>query len=816
MPGARWFPGAQAQLRRARPRARGPRPPAPWSPSTRPARPRAIVAGGAARPGRRARRRAARPGRRAGRPRRRLPAEHPRGGRRPARRRPASARSGRRCAPDFGTASVVDRFAPDRAEGADRRRRLPLRRQATIDRRTSRGELRAALPSRRAHDHRPVARPGRRRRPAGRAACDELVAGAARARRSSRCRSTTRCGSCSPRAPPACRRASSTATAASCSSTSSASRCSLDLGAGDRFFCYTLHELDDVELPGRRPAASARRSCSTTAARPTPTRTRLWRVAATTRRDVLGTGAGYVCALRRRPGSTCGATSTCARCAPSCPTGSPLPPAAWPLGLRRAVGRDVRLDSICGGTDVCTALLRRQPAAAGPRRRDLRAAGSASHVEACDDDGRAVIGAGRRVRRHRADAVDAGEFWNDPDGERYRDAYFDAFPGVWRQGDWITITERGGVVVLGPLRRDAEPAAASGWASADIYAVVEALPEVADSLVVGVELPDGGYCMPLFVVLADGAGSTTRCAPRIAGDAAQRALAAARARRDRRGPRVPRTLTGKKLEVPSSGSSRASPPEQAAASGVARPARRAGVVRAARTRVARGRGVSARVPAGTTSSSTSARCTCASAGAERARRCCSSTASARRSTCRAPDGPARRRELIAFDLPGTGRSSLPRLPMGMKQTALTVARLVRALGHERVDVLGYSFGGAVAQELAYRAPSCVRRLILCATTAGPAGRPPEPARRGDDAHAGALLQPAARRLHRAPRRRRANRPRPRRPRRGPRSAARHPPTCSATASSCPPSRDGAAIGGCTGCAPPRWSSTATTIRSRRW
>lgn len=84
------------------------------------------------------------------------------------------------------------------------------------------------------------------------------------------------------------------------------------------------------------------------------------------------------------------------------------------------------------------------------------------------------------------------------------------------------------------------------------------------------------------------------------------------------------------------------------------------------------------------------------------------------------------RELIAFDLPGTGRSSLPRLPMGMKQTALTVARLVRALGHERVDVLGYSFGGAVAQELAYRAPSCVRRLILCATTPGPPAVPPSP------------------------------------------------------------------------------------------
>lgn len=83
-------------------------------------------------------------------------------------------------------------------------------------------------------------------------------------------------------------------------------------------------------------------------------------------------------------------------------------------------------------------------------------------------------------------------------------------------------------------------------------------------------------------------------------------------------------------------------------------------------------------------------------------------------------------EAIAFDLPGCGRSSLPRVPLCMRQLALLCSRLIGALGHGRVDVLGLSFGGAVAQELAYRAPERVRRLVLCATTPGLPGVLPGP------------------------------------------------------------------------------------------
>ena len=141
-------------------------------------------------------------------------------------------------------------------------------------------------------------------------------------------------------------------------------------------------------------------------------------------------------------------------------------------------------------------------------------------------------------------------FWNDPGDERYRAAYFDLFPGVWRQGDWIRFTDYGSCVITG--RSDATlNRAGVRFGTSEIYVVVEQLPQVSDSLVVHLEDDEGGPGeLVLFVAPADGAALDDELRATIA-----------RALRSELSPRhvpdtivavpaIPRTLTGKKLETP--------------------------------------------------------------------------------------------------------------------------------------------------------------------------------------------------------------------------------------------------------------------------
>ena len=116
-------------------------------------------------------------------------------------------------------------------------------------------------------------------------------------------------------------------------------------------------------------------------------------------------------------------------------------------------------------------------------------------------------------------------FWNDADGSRYRSAYFERFPGVWRHGDWITITDHGSVIVHG---RSDSTLNRHGirMGSADIYQSVERLPEIAEALVIGCEQEDGGYWMPLFIVLAEGAELTDDLRERIKRRSATKCLRA--------------------------------------------------------------------------------------------------------------------------------------------------------------------------------------------------------------------------------------------------------------------------------------------------
>jgi acetoacetyl-CoA synthetase len=229
-------------------------------------------------------------------------------------------------------------------------------------------------------------------------------------------------------------------------------------------------------------------------------------------------------------------------------TGAPLPPEGFEW-VTDAVGPQVMVSSISGGTDECTAFVGGTPQL--PVRAGViscRYLGCS--VEAYDPLGQPVIGEqGELVITEPMPSMPIG-FWNDDDGSRLRSAYFEAYPGVWRHGDWLTVEADGSCVISG--RSDATlNRGGVRLGTSDFYAVVEELPEVADSLVV--HLPDTESAageLVLFVALAPGAVLDDGLRGRIA--TALRRELSPRHVPDRvvQVPAVPRTLSGKKLEVP--------------------------------------------------------------------------------------------------------------------------------------------------------------------------------------------------------------------------------------------------------------------------
>jgi acetoacetyl-CoA synthetase len=292
-----------------------------------------------------------------------------------------------------------------------------------------------------------------------------------------------------------------------------------------------------------------------------PGRGGLWEIAAATGATVLGMGSAYVLACEKH-GVELGRRLDLGALRTVIPTGSPLPPSGW-RWLQGQLGGDVRIDSICGGTDVCTAFFGGSellPVNAG----EISCRWLGVDAQAFDADGKAVVGElGEFVVTSPMPSMPIA-LWNDPDGRRYRQAYFETFPGVWRQGDWITISATGAVTVAG--RSDATlNRGGVRIGSAEIYGAVERLPDVADSLVVGVELDEGGYYMPLFVVseCEDLEALSTTVRRAIREDLSPRHLPDEIVRV----PAIPRTLTGKKLEVPVKRILEGLAPEQAAAAG---------------------------------------------------------------------------------------------------------------------------------------------------------------------------------------------------------------------------------------------------------
>lgn len=212
------------------------------------------------------------------------------------------------------------------------------------------------------------------------------------------------------------------------------------------------------------------------------------------------------------------------------------------------VGGSVAFASISGGTDVVTAFMGWAPTLpVWPG--ELSAPSLGADVQAWNAAGQPVIDeVGELVIAKPMPSMPVA-FWNDPDRSRYRAAYFDQWPGVWRHGDWVTVTSHGSVVVHG--RSDSTlNRGGVRMGSADIYSAVEQLPDVVESLVVGVEHADGTYWMPLFVHLADGVELTDELRAAIAGIIREEASVRHVPDEVIAVPGIPHTRTGKKLEIP--------------------------------------------------------------------------------------------------------------------------------------------------------------------------------------------------------------------------------------------------------------------------
>ncbi|HEY1237392.1 MAG TPA: acetoacetate--CoA ligase [Solirubrobacterales bacterium] len=245
-----------------------------------------------------------------------------------------------------------------------------------------------------------------------------------------------------------------------------------------------------------------------------------------------------------------------------CAAGSPLPPEGFDW-IYEQLGPDVLLNVGSGGTDVCTGMVQGSPMQP-VYRGEIAGCCLGVDVAAYDEKAQPVVGElGELVIRQPMPSMPVG-FWNDPGDERYRAAYFEHFPGVWRHGDWIMFTERGSCVITG--RSDATlNRGGVRLGTGEVYSVVEGIDEVLESLVVHIEDSEGGPGeLILFVVLVDG----------VELDDDLRALIATELRSSlsprhvpdtvEAVPVIPKTLTMKKLELPVKRILLGDPPERVA------------------------------------------------------------------------------------------------------------------------------------------------------------------------------------------------------------------------------------------------------------
>lgn len=317
-----------------------------------------------------------------------------------------------------------------------------------------------------------------------------------------------------------------------------------DIGPGDRLFWYTSPSwvMWNIQLGALLLGASI---VTYDGAPTSPGPARLWRITAEHGVTFLGMSPGFLAASEAAM-DVPREQYDLSRLKAMGSTGSPLSPHSHGWAYDQV--KPVPLWSLSGGTDIDGAFLAGSPTVpVWPGELSVRCLGVA--LEAWDERCEPVRNqVGEMVITAPMPSMPI-YLWNDPDHERYRDSYFAMFPGIWRHGDWITITDRNSVVIHG---RSDSTLNRHGirMGSADIYAAVESVPEVVEALVIGAEQADGSYWMPLFVVLTDGVELDDALADRL--KTAIREKASPRHVPDeiRQVRGIPHTRTGKKLEVP--------------------------------------------------------------------------------------------------------------------------------------------------------------------------------------------------------------------------------------------------------------------------
>jgi acetoacetyl-CoA synthetase len=272
----------------------------------------------------------------------------------------------------------------------------------------------------------------------------------------------------------------------------------------------------------------------------------VFEVAARSRADVMLLGAAVVTATANT-GVSPRQEHDLSRLRHVMVSGSALPSAGYHWVMEH-VGPDVRIDSTSGGTDISGAFVGANEYA--PVRVG-RIGGRLAGVDcaAWDDDGHPVVDSvGDLVVTQPMPSMPV-HLWNDPDAVRYTESYFETWPGVWRHGDWVTLYSDGSLAIHGrsdsTLNRQGVR-----LGSSDFYDVLETMPEITETLVVGVDQPDDGYWLGLFVVPAPGHALDENLKQRIVTTLRTRLTPRHVPDEIVEAPAVPHTLSGKRLEVP--------------------------------------------------------------------------------------------------------------------------------------------------------------------------------------------------------------------------------------------------------------------------